>query len=73
MKITATTKLMMRYILLTVLTVFAVDVTYVMITYATGVVEISTQAASILTAVQGSVLGTWGYVVKKIYETKVSE
>jgi len=61
----------LRYFILIMVSWFTIDVTYLIVNYALLSKEIDTQTASLLGASQTSILATWGFVIKKFFETKV--
>ena len=61
----------LRYVILVALSWFAITATYDIIWFAFAMPEMTTQVASLLGAISASVLGTWGFVIKKFFETKV--
>lgn len=64
-------KEILRYVILVATIWFSMDVTYEMLEYAfDGKEEMSNQVSAVLIAIQTSVLGTWGYIMKKFFETK---
>jgi len=63
----------LRYIILGILSYFAIKSTYDIIDFAFIKPDMSTQIVSLLGAINASILGTWGFVVKKFFETKVGD
>ena len=61
----------LRYVILSGLSWFSIQSTYDIIQFAFDKPDMTTQIASLLGAISASILGTWGFVIKKFFETKV--
>jgi len=65
------TKDILRYVILVTLSIFTIVSTYDIMDFAFQKPDMTTQIASLLGAISASILGTWGFVIKKFFETKV--